>query len=260
MLVQSRRTWRCLAAMAALLLGASAAARAQDGLSVFAPNQSSSNVTVLRVAANGTLVNATTIAGLGAGPAGIAVHGDQARLYVTNNTGNTVSVVDTRANTVLQTIATGAGPRGVALTPNGRLLYVANNTAGANSVSVYTVSGVTGVLTALTTITTPANTQPRTVQFSPDSTKAFIVNQGTAGSPGFSVVDTGSHTITATIPTAGQMTAGAMSPDGSFMLASNADGIVPLLNTATNAVTTIATGSGSLGVAYSHPARSSMPR
>jgi YVTN family beta-propeller protein len=59
---------------------------------------------------------------------------DGSKIYVANYGARTVSVIDTRANTVTATIAVGNFPFGVAVTPDGSKVYVAN--AGDNDVSV----------------------------------------------------------------------------------------------------------------------------
>jgi YVTN family beta-propeller protein len=46
--------------------------------------------------------------------------------YVANFNSNTVSVVNTRDNTVVATVNVGIGPNGVAITPNGAFAYVTN--------------------------------------------------------------------------------------------------------------------------------------
>ena len=54
--------------------------------------------------------------------------------FVSNEKGNTVSVIDTGARSVLTTIPVGKRPWGMALTHDGKKLYVANGRS--NSVSV----------------------------------------------------------------------------------------------------------------------------
>ena len=44
--------------------------------------------------------------------------------YITNNGGNTVSVIDTSNNTVTATVPVGNGPLGVAVNPAGTRVYV----------------------------------------------------------------------------------------------------------------------------------------
>src|SRR4051812_4999976 len=47
------------------------------------------------------------------------------RLYVSNEDGGDVAVIDTGSDTVVTTIPVGKRPRGVKLSPDGKLLYVA---------------------------------------------------------------------------------------------------------------------------------------
>src|SRR5574341_761209 len=54
-----------------------------------------------------------------------AGHPSAPRLFVSNETGNTVSVVDLTTNTVTATVEAGRRPRGIGASPDGRSLYVA---------------------------------------------------------------------------------------------------------------------------------------
>ena len=70
----------------------------------------------------------------------------RARLYVAGGNADAVTVIDTRSNTVVATLAiapfrerkTGLAPTALALAPDGRTLYVA--LGGANAVAVYDVT------------------------------------------------------------------------------------------------------------------------
>jgi len=75
---------------------------------------------------------------VGAGPFGVAITPDGTRAYVTNDSSNTVSVVDISNNSVFATIPVGGSPIGVAITPDGTRAYVANDTS--NDVSVIDTS------------------------------------------------------------------------------------------------------------------------
>jgi len=82
---------------------------------------------------------------VGSRPFGIAVAPNGSAVYVANNLGNSVSVIDTATKTVSATIPVGLAPQGLAITPNGQFVYVANFTS--NTVSkISTVSNtvVTG--------------------------------------------------------------------------------------------------------------------
>ena len=64
---------------------------------------------------------------VGSGPYGVAVTPNGAYAYVTNEGGDTVSVISTTTNTVAATITVGNEPYGVAITPNGAYAYVTNH-------------------------------------------------------------------------------------------------------------------------------------
>jgi YVTN family beta-propeller protein len=73
---------------------------------------------------------------VGLHPSGLALGPRGRRLYVANANSDTVSVIDTRADRVVETIACkpearlpfGSGANALALSPDGRTLYVANGT------------------------------------------------------------------------------------------------------------------------------------
>jgi len=54
--------------------------------------------------------------------------------YVTDQSSDSVSVIDTKNSKVTATVGVGHAPFGVAITPNGSRAYVTNQ--GSNSVSV----------------------------------------------------------------------------------------------------------------------------
>ena len=56
------------------------------------------------------------------------------RVFVTNEKGGSVSVIDTKTNQVIKTIAIGERPRGIGLAPDGSAVYVA--VSGANHIAV----------------------------------------------------------------------------------------------------------------------------
>ncbi|PYV09546.1 MAG: hypothetical protein DMG07_22965, partial [Acidobacteria bacterium] len=86
---------------------------------------------------------------VGLHPSGMALSADGARLYVANANSDTVSVIDTESEAVVETISVlprgdrpfGSAPNAVAVGPDGATLYVANGTD--NAVGVVTL-GKTG--------------------------------------------------------------------------------------------------------------------
>jgi len=59
-------------------------------------------------------------------PSSIAITPDNSRAYVTNTTNNTVTVINTATNKVIDLIPVGSGPGSIAITPDGSRAYVAN--------------------------------------------------------------------------------------------------------------------------------------
>jgi len=115
------------------------------------------------------LVNgATTVIPVGRHPTGLAWDERGARLYVANGNSDTVSVIDTRRNVVVQSIAVapfrerkiGLAPTAVALAPDAKSLFVA--LGGANAVAVYRLPG--GALRGLI----PTSWYPTSVDVSAD--------------------------------------------------------------------------------------------
>src|SRR5262249_8217170 len=80
---------------------------------------------------------------VGAAPSGLLFNTSRSRLYVANASNDTVSVIDTAADEVVDTIVLrpsamsglpGVGPTGMALSPSGARLYVACNDMNAVAV------------------------------------------------------------------------------------------------------------------------------
>ena len=69
---------------------------------------------------------------------GVAVTPNGQSVYVTNQNGNSISVIDPATNTVTSTIAVGSHPIGIAATPDSASIYATNS--GSNTVSVITVA------------------------------------------------------------------------------------------------------------------------
>jgi YVTN family beta-propeller protein len=131
------------------------------------------------------------------GLAGIAIHPDGSRAYVTDSNGSTVSVIDTRQNVVTATITVGNGPRAVAISPDGKLAYVANRVS--NSVSVIDTSS------NLVVNTIPVGVQPWALAFTADGAQVYVANTGVVSetTSSISVIDVASGQLTKAIPPVG---------------------------------------------------------
>jgi autotransporter-associated beta strand protein/YVTN family beta-propeller protein len=231
----------------AVLALAASRAQAQSDLFLYVPFISDTSAYTTN--AGGTLGAGTTIGGGGSTiGANAVVRGDQAFAYVTFSAGNTLQVVNTATQSVVQTVTTGAGPRGVTLSPNGSTLYVANNGGVQNTVFVYSVNAMTGILTQTATINTGA--RPRNLAVSPDGSTLYVVNQANNTLTAYS---TATNTLTATVSVGNQPTYVALNPAGTVAYVTNASSQnVSVINTATNTVTaTLNVGANVLSVAVS---------
>lgn len=100
----------------------------------------------------------TTIS-VGSGPVRVGVNSSTNRIYVANNSSNTVSVIEDTTNTVLSTILVGSIPFGVGVNSSTNLIYVANYSS--NTVSVIEDAPSTTIPTPSITplpTTTPSQT------------------------------------------------------------------------------------------------------
>jgi len=209
--------------------------------------------------------------------------GDPPYVYVTNQTLNTVSVVDPSTDAIVDTIPVGPGPEGIAVTPDGAKVYVANSFD--SSVSV--IDTATGTVTATVTVgggprgvtvspdgaevyvtnmysnsvsviaaatdtviaTIPVGGAPQAVAFSPDGATAYVADRDSGT---VSVINTATHTVTATVTVGGTPRSLAVTPDGATVYVTNGDGRVSVISAATLAVTTtIPVGSTPIGVVVS---------
>jgi len=214
---------------------------------------------------------------VGSGPWGVAISPDGKQVYVTNNHGNNVSVIDTASSTVVAAIPVQLSPFGVAFTPDGTSAYVVNGSS--NSVSVINVvsqtvvatvpvqSSPVGVAMALTSNGTFAyvtnstsntvsviavgseptvvqtinvGSGPRWVAVSPNSSLAYVEN---AGSNNVSVISVASNTVAATIPVGTSPFGAAFTPDSSSAYVVNsASNTVSVINTASASVVATVAG------------------
>ncbi|MBF6037211.1 YncE family protein, partial [Pseudomonas sp. P155] len=101
-------------------------------------------------------------------PHGIAFTPDGTRVYVSNYTSDTISVIDTATNLVLTNIPVERDPAGIVVSPDGTRAYVCCN--GSNSILVIDVA-TNRVLT-----TFPVEGHPVGVAFSPDGSRAYTSN------------------------------------------------------------------------------------
>ena len=152
----------------------------------------------------------------------------QTRAYVANIS-NTISVLDTETNALVDTITvctdSSCSPLIPAVTPDGARLYVTNT--DQNTVSV--VDTLTN--TVIDTIT--VGQSPWGIAITPDGKHAYVANR----SGTISVIDTRTNKVTATIPDSDNPMGVAITPDGTRAYVSNAiHGTVSVVDTSTNTI------------------------
>ncbi len=179
-----------------------------DGSRAYVANFNSNTVSVIDTATNALVDTNPTMAGtqsisVGTHPYGVAVSPDGSLAYIANNASGTVSVIDTAANTVINTIPVGTSPFGVAVSPDGASAYVTSLSGGTLSV----IDTATNTITA----TIPVGGSPFGVAVSPDGSLAYVTNNGSGT---VSVIDTATNTVIQSIPANSYPFGVAVSPDG----------------------------------------------
>ncbi|MAB14815.1 autotransporter domain-containing protein [Parvibaculum sp.] len=227
----ARKAWRAVLLGAGVsALGGGAAAAPAD-LFIYVPNFNDDTVGVFSTNTDGTASPVTTVGGVGSTLLSSTVRGDQAFAYVPSRGSDTLSVVDTATNTVVQTINTGIQPSGLAFTPDGAHAYLA---LGSGGVEVYDVDAVSGQLTSVTTVSTGAGSGLRNLVLSPDGTRAYAVDQV---QDRVVVIDTATNSVLTNVTVGDQPLNITVSPDGAHLYVSNfTDNSVSVIDTAIHSV------------------------
>jgi YVTN family beta-propeller protein len=187
-------------------------------------------------------------------PGGLAISGDGKSLYVANDLGNSVAIVDTATGAVRSTTPVGRNPYTVALSKDGTKAYVSN--WGGSTLSV--VDATTGAALGSVSV----GTHPSALAVDPVSGDLYAAN---SDSDSVSVVDTATNTVTRTIdlapyagaPVGASPNALALAPDGKTLYVANAgDNDVAVVDVASGKVAgLIPTGWYPTGVAVSKDGR-----
>jgi len=227
-----------------------------DGLYAYVCNLLDDTVSVIRTEDN-TVIDTdpstveTDPIPVGEGPFGISVTPDGGFAYVTNYYENTVSVIDTAINKVIDTdpstveidpIPVGEGPSGISVTPDGGFAYVTNYYE--NTVSVIDTFNNKLIDTDPSTVEIDPITvgnEPAGISMTPDGAYAYVSNSGddvaddvtgdSTGDGTVSVIRTCDNTVVDTIQVGKQPYGGiAVSPDGMFVYVGNfEDGTVSVI-------------------------------
>ena len=150
--------------------------------------------------------------------------------YVTNEVAQTVSVIDTATNAVVNTINV-VWPSSLALSPDGESLYVL---AQPSQSARYVFSTTTNVLES--TVPLVGVTSARGMAVTPDGTR-FNVSTYTSPTASVKVIDTALLSIVATVPVGAVALGVDITPDGSRVDVANLNSnTVSAISTATNTV------------------------
>ena len=169
-------------------------------------NPNTGTVSVIRTSDNSVTTPITS--GL-SGPFGISISPDGTYAYVTNfgsnnfdPYGTTVSVINLKTNTIVDTVTLGIQPSGVGVTPDNRYVYAANyNTlyGGAGFTDLTAGQGTVNVIDTTTDTLLPVTilvgSSPSNITISPNGEFAYVSN---FASNTVSVIAVQSFQITAT--------------------------------------------------------------
>ena len=169
------------------------------------------------------------------------------RAYVSNEDGETVSVLDTGKDQVIATIAVGKRPRGLKLNRDGSLLYVAVSGLPKCPPSVpdeecaklkrdVQADGIATIDTATLKLTRvlKSGSDPEQFDLSRDGKRLYISNEDSAQA---SVLDTTSGAIIKSIPIGHEPEGVRVSPDGKWVIVtSETDSTVSIVDTSSLAV------------------------
>ncbi|XVV15818.1 CARDB domain-containing protein [Actinoplanes sp. CA-131856] len=171
-------------------------------------------------------------------PLFLAMTKDAANVYVTNNSGNSVSRIDTATNTVTRNYPVNK-PKYIAVSPDGAKVYTSSDNVVA---SINTATGAT--------VTKPIGTYLRGLVVSPDNATVYALESTTGD---VLVLDAATLAVTSTISvTTSTPGAIALSPDGQRLAVSNIhDNTVSVVDTTNGTVTGTAPVTGPNDVSYS---------
>jgi YVTN family beta-propeller protein len=241
--------------------------------------QTNGQLAIVNMATNSTTTNIS--ASLGSQPMGMAVSPDGTRLYVGDQLGGSVSIINTATSAHVGTISgVGSGLLGLAVSADGTRLYVAVhnfnyvkviNLTDNSTVTTIAAVGPTGLTLSsdgaklyvanenghkISIINTATNAvlsnfetgvNPVGIALSPDGTKAYVTNYNSNGqvSGTVTVLNLATGTIITTIPIGNSAYGISITPDGSKLYVTNEeDGTVAVVSTTTNTVaSTISLGS-----------------
>lgn len=144
------------------------------------------------------------------GPAHVAVTPDGSQVWVANVNADSVSVIDTKENSLIKTIEVGDVPNEVAISPDGKWVFVAN--VESDLVSVINIETLQVVRTV------QAGDGPHGVTVSPNGKELWVANNN---SNDVTVIDTATLERKVSIPTGSYANHVAFSENGKWAYVTN---------------------------------------
>lgn len=184
------------------------------------------------------------IAWLGIVAGAVTCPAEAARLYVSNEDGHSVSVLDVDTATVIETIAVGKRPRGMKLNLDGSRLFVAVSGLPKCPPSVpdeecaklerdLKADGIAVVDTVARKVVQVlhAGSDPEQFALSPDGSRLFVANEDAAT---MSVVEVASGRVVGRVPVGREPEGVGITPDGRWVLVTNeSDNSVSIIDSGT---------------------------
>ncbi|MFA7572027.1 MAG: autotransporter domain-containing protein [Sulfurimonadaceae bacterium] len=170
-----------------------------------------------------TMTNNLSNIELGSNVAGITFNLDGSKAYIA--AGDSISVIDTNTNNVIDTISGLNSPFGIVITQDGSKLYVTNSANDSTNISVIDTQ-----TKAVTNI--EVGTRTDYIAITPDDSKVYVVSDS---SDSLSVINTTTNTVEKTINFELGTDDIAVSPDGTKVYLS-ADGLINIINTETDTI------------------------
>ncbi|CAN5317805.1 hypothetical protein BH11PSE11_BH11PSE11_38090 [soil metagenome] len=179
---------------------------------------------------------------VGTSPTSLVVGPRGDRVYVTSQYSNTVSVIDLATKKVKQ-VAVGSAPASLALNPAGTRLYVANS--GADTVSVIDTTNTNYPLVKAVAV----GSSPYGIAVNPAGTRIYVTRRLSPNGL-VTVIDENNNVIGGPIAVGDTPLGVAVSLDGTqAYVTNNKSNTVSIINTSTNAVSTVSVGKMPYGLA-----------
>lgn len=157
-------------------------------------------------------------------PFKVAISPNGKKVYVPNSNSTTVSVIETKHNTVEGVIDGFDGPSGIAITPCGKFAYVNNygspeGVGGGNATTVSVVDLHTNTIVDTITV----GLAPAAVAMSPNGKYVYVINyvDGTQGSGQLVAIKTKDNTVVDTVSGLFGPFGLSITPDGKYAYVTN---------------------------------------